>query len=82
MDGAFTGIDDVTRSRLNEWNLGVVQEIDAAAMSMWVQYDNFQAHVSGCANDLQDNGVCDAAGVGHTSLDTMQVVKFGGLINF
>ncbi len=26
-----------------EWSLGAVQEIDAAAMSLWVQYDHFDA---------------------------------------
>ena len=65
----------------------MVQEIDAAAMSMWVQYDNFQASASGCASvggfegGAGPNGTCNGPtnGVG---LDHMQLVKFGGLINF
>ena len=43
--------DIVNHSELNEWSLGVVQEIDAAAMSVWLQYDNFSGHVS----DLSGN---------------------------
>ena len=35
-----------------EWSIGVVQEIDAAAMSLWVQYDHFDASASGCAKVL------------------------------
>jgi hypothetical protein len=50
------------------WGLGVVQEIDAAAMSMWLTYRNIQA----------DDGVAGAAG---NSID-FQYVKAGALINF
>jgi predicted porin len=50
------------------WGLGIVQEIDAAAMSMWVSYRNIEV----------DN---DAVGAAHRSLD-FQYVKAGALINF
>jgi hypothetical protein len=62
----------------------VVQEIDAAAMSVWLQYDHFDGDVSGCANGgtFTNSGVC-STGLGFsTSLESMQLVKFGGLINF
>ena len=45
-----------TSTRLDEWSLGVVQEIDAAAMSLWVQYDNFHASASGCGTVGGFNG--------------------------
>jgi hypothetical protein len=48
------------------WGLGVVQEIDAAAMSLWVSY----RHLSG---EETDSG---------TDIDDFQYVKAGALINF
>ncbi len=48
-----------------------MQEIDAAAMSLWLQYDHFDGSVS-------DD---DATGTVN-SLDSFQLVKFGALINF
>jgi hypothetical protein len=59
-----TGVGDTGEVEL--WGLGVVQEIDAAAMSLWLSYRNIDA-------DSQDLGV--------GSLD-FQYVKFGALINF
>ncbi|MGE3229697.1 MAG: porin, partial [Hyphomicrobium sp.] len=50
------------------WGLGVVQEIDAAAMSLWLSYRNIEA-------DSQDSATEDG------TLD-FQYVKFGALINF
>jgi hypothetical protein len=57
---------------LKVWGLGVVQEIDAAAMSLWLSYrhlsfnDNYNAVFGGAARNYED----------------FQYVKFGGLINF
>ena len=61
-DGFLDGEVDV-------WGLGVVQEIDAAAMSLWVSY----RHLS-----YDDPGLA-AAGI---SADDFQYVKAGALINF
>jgi len=52
----------------NLWGLGVVQEIDAAAMSMWLTY----RHIEG---DLEDAW-------GDIPLEDFDYVKFGALINF
>jgi hypothetical protein len=49
------------------WGLGVVQEIDAAAMSIWLKYRNLDAS----AHDVPG---FDA--------DHFNEVTFGGLINF
>ena len=54
------------------WGLGVVQEIDAAAMSIWLSYRHFEG-------DFDLNG---AAAGGAFDLDDFQYVKAGALINF
>ncbi|MES0385082.1 MAG: porin [Hyphomicrobium sp.] len=54
------------------WGLGVVQEIDAAAMSMWLSYRHFQADI----NDVRGGNR------GSVSVQDFQYVKFGALINF
>jgi hypothetical protein len=65
-------------SKLKQWGLGVVQEIDAAAMSLWLSYRHFEGEID-CA------GVCnDGAGNfgRHHDFDDFDMVKFGALINF
>ena len=56
-----------TGSELDVWGLGVVQEIDAAAMSVWIKYRNLS---------YDDNNVL---GLGYEDFDYVAV---GGLINF
>ena len=58
-----------TGSEVEHWGLGVVQEIDAAAMSLWLSYRNASADLSG-ATLLGGNA------------DDLHVVKAGALINF
>lgn len=60
----------ITGSEVEHWGLGVVQEIDAAAMSLWLSYRNVEA-------DLDNS----PAALGN-SPDDFQIVKFGALINF
>ncbi len=62
-NGAGTG------SESEWWGLGVVQEIDNAAMSIWLSYREFsatEADADPTPEDLQD----------------FQMIKFGALINF
>ena len=59
----------VIGSDMNQWGLGIVQEIDAAAMSIWLSYRNFDAEITQAGNI-------------NTSFDEFHVVKFGALINF
>jgi predicted porin len=54
------------------WGLGVVQEIDAAAMSLWISYRNIEAN---------DHDPAAQAAFGSSSVD-FQYVKAGALINF
>jgi hypothetical protein len=62
IDGGATG------SELNRWGLGVVQEIDAAAMSVWLKYRNMEGEIDGGAL----NG----------GLEDIHFVGIGALINF
>jgi len=62
------GQNDVIGSDVQLWGGGVVQEIDAAAMSLWISYRHLSGDEDfrGCACDLSD----------------FQYVKAGALINF
>jgi hypothetical protein len=61
------------------WGLGIVQEIDAAAMSLWVSY----RHIDGGIEGPGCNTVAgDAITGGGCSIDGFQYLKAGALINF
>jgi hypothetical protein len=61
-DGAGAG------SESQFWGLGVVQEVDAAAMSLWLSYRQFSAEEATATRD--------------ESLQDFDMIKFGALINF
>jgi hypothetical protein len=61
--------DDARNAELQWWGLGVVQEVDAAAMSLWLKYRNIEA----------DGGICDVGAQGCQDFDEL---TFGALINF
>lgn len=80
-DQAFDcdGANHATGGQLTQWGLGVVQEIDSAAMSLWLSYRHFDGEIDCTA------GGCGSAGLtgrSHYDFDSMQIVKFGALINF
>jgi predicted porin len=58
---------DATHDRTEVWGGGVVQEIDAAAMSIWVKYRHLDY------SDDNSNGI---------AYDSFQYVGMGALINF
>ncbi|MFV0369943.1 MAG: porin [Hyphomicrobiaceae bacterium] len=64
----FTNAVTSADSSVTRWGLGAVQEIDAAAMSLWLAYRNMDG-------DFTIDG-------NKTSLDDLHIVKFGALINF
>jgi hypothetical protein len=66
-----------TESELWQWGAGVVQEIDAAAMSLWLVYRHFEGEVGCSGQDLRACG-----GATSLELDDFDVVKFGALISF
>ncbi|MET1045162.1 MAG: porin, partial [Hyphomicrobium sp.] len=63
-DGEFVGNTEVKM-----WGLGAVQEIDAAAMSIWIKY----RHLDADANDVD---------FGKLPTDDFNEVTMGALINF
>jgi hypothetical protein len=86
--GSFLS-NDIVGSETKQEGLGVVQEVDAAAMSFWLQWDHETAHVS-CGNasggqcfDSAPPEVLENIGPGTVkSLEAINVVKGGALINF
>ena len=60
--------DGAGSSEVRRWGLGVVQEIDAAAMSLWLTYRNIEGEISGPNVNFD--------------LDELHMVKAGALINF
>jgi predicted porin len=70
IDGVATG-DVVNIGTMEVWGGGIVQEIDAAAMSIWVKYRHQSLDVT--------NDPANAANVG---VEDFQYVGVGGLINF
>jgi predicted porin len=61
------------KSSARLWGVGVVQEIDSAAMSLWLKYRNIDA-------SFKDVTIVD--GDGGLSTNNFQEVTFGALINF
>ncbi|HML43994.1 MAG: hypothetical protein JNN24_04655 [Hyphomicrobium zavarzinii] len=59
----------VTGSNLTQWGLGAVQEIDAAAMSLWLTYKNYDASFEGAPPAI-------------SNLDDINVVAAGAMISF
>ncbi len=59
-----------TGSNLEQYGVGVVQEIDAAAMSLWVSWRHFEPEIDGLVNGAA------------VQLEDFDLVKFGALINF
>jgi hypothetical protein len=62
------------------WGAGIVQEIDAAAMSMWLTYRRYEADVDCLAGNA--GNACRTNFTGANALEDFQQVKFGALINF
>ena len=79
----------VTSSELERYGLGVVQEIDAAAMSVWLSWRHYEASAF-CGASVADGGLGDALGncaglnmnAGANSFEEFDLIKAGALINF
>lgn len=75
----------ITASNLTQWGVGFQQEIDAAAMALWVVYRNYSADqtcigkVGGAASACSTSPV---GGIGKQTFEDFSLVKFGGLISF
>ena len=75
-DGSSTPVS----SEHQLWGLGVVQEIDAAAMSLWLSYRHIEADLDGVGCATLSHG-CLGLDVG-CSTESFQYLKAGALINF
>jgi hypothetical protein len=47
-----SGFDIITGSEVNVWGLGVVQNIDAAAMELWLSYRHYEAEINSPAGNF------------------------------
>ncbi len=72
----------VSSSNLTQWGLGVVQEIDAAAMQTWFVYRNFSADQTCRAGAADVNCLAGAPLGGKVGFKDIDVFKVGGLIAF
>jgi hypothetical protein len=66
------------KSTATLWGVGVVQEIDAAAMSLWVKYRHISMDASGTINPPGPGNIHS----GSLNTDDFQEVTAGALINF
>ena len=67
------------------WGLGAVQEIDSAAMSMWLTYRHIEGSLGSCNGGSGADGEayrCQDLNASDVALDDFQLIKFGALINF
>ena len=67
----FAGTGFTSDSEFRRWGLGIVQEIDSAAMSLWIKYRNHDGEITGKS----------ASGI-RVDLDEVHFVGAGALINF
>ncbi|MCH9807173.1 MAG: porin [Alphaproteobacteria bacterium] len=79
---AFLYDAGVNDTLVDHYGVGIVQNIDAAAMQMWLSWRHYEGDVS-CANQ---GGAATCAGVGlnagNNNLEEFDLVKFGALIPF
>ncbi len=85
MIGADAAEDlNIVGSKTRQWGLAAVQGVDAAAMSLWVQWDEEHASVS-CgafqAGLTEANGCALNENLGQ-GFNNLNIVKGGALINF
>ena len=73
----------VTNTELRQYGVGVVQEIDAAAMSVWLGWRHYNAD----ATCTESGERCETLRTpvwfpDTTTLNSMDIIKGGALINF
>ncbi len=66
-------------SEIQVYGLGVVQEIDAAAMSIWLHYRHLEGEINGIGSNA---AVAGYTGDGSETFEDLDMLKFGALINF
>ncbi|MBU2581008.1 MAG: porin [Alphaproteobacteria bacterium] len=75
----------VSASELEQYGVGIVQNIDAAAMQMWISWRHYEGDVT-CDSNLDGVTGAGCAGFGlaegNNDLEEFDLVKFGALIAF
>ena len=67
----------------SQWGVGVVQEIDAAAMSVWLSYKHFSGEIDTQSCTVTSTLASPATGAtGSADFEDFQLLKVGALINF
>jgi hypothetical protein len=72
-------LQGVTGAELTQWGLGLVQEIDAAAMSLFLNYRHYEAELT-CGAIVA--GGCAGNANRTLGFDDAQLFKAGAIINF
>ena len=73
----------ISSSDLKQYGLGVVQEVDSAAMSFWLAWRHYDASVTcdvGFSCARAGNALTTTAG--KNNFDNLDIIKAGALINF
>ena len=83
MPGARRSFTTITGSEIRQWGVGMVQEIDAAAMSVWLSFKHFEGDIDtqGCNVTGTTTFTCTGA-TGSQDFEDFQLIKAGALINF
>ncbi|MGH1406610.1 MAG: porin [Rhodomicrobiaceae bacterium] len=66
--GDVTGVGTVTGTTFDRYGLGVVQEIDAASMALWVKWKHYETEIDGTAGTFES--------------EDLDIFAFGGAIFF
>jgi len=80
----FTAVNGVTDTEMTIWGLGITQNVDAAASTLYLGYRNFQADIT-CTGAVGVGGVCaGAAGGPAKTLPTedIHVIVGGAVVRF
>jgi hypothetical protein len=80
----FTTVNGVTDTELNVWGLGITQNVDAAASTLYLGYRNFSADVT-CTGATTAAGQCAGAAGGPAkklNTDDLHVVLGGMVVRF
>ncbi len=75
--GSSKGGDKTVSASVNFWQAGIIQNIEAADMSLYVVYEHVDGSIEGNATTATN-----FAPIGRTDLDAFQEVITGAKINF
>ena len=80
--GAGLATFNVQSDSTTMWGAGIVQNIDAAAMELYLAYRHFDINATGCQSGAAFSAVCPAGTLRSAPLDSLDVVTAGARIRF